>query len=900
MSKSATSIPGICRLTAALLLMLSFSNHLYSQPVADYRNSNIPVEARVRDLLGKMTPEEKFFQLFMIPGDLGIGQENLKHGIFGLQVSAKGVSTDGAGQMLSYSPSGSAATLATKINELQRFFVEDTRLGIPIIPFEEALHGLISQGATAFPQSISLAASFNCEMMHQVAKSIAAESRSRGIRQILSPVLNIARDVRWGRTEETYGEDPFLVSQMGTAYISEMETAGIIATPKHFAVNSGDGGRDSYPVHYNERIMEEVYFPAFQSAIQQGHARSLMTAYNSFNGSPCSASNWLLNKKLKQEWGFRGFVISDACAVGGANVLHYTASGYAEAGKQAIENGLDVIFQTDFSHASLFSGPFLDGTMRQGAIDSAVIRVLTAKFELGLFDTPYIDTAGAISESQLKSHRSIALQAARESIVLLKNNMNVLPLSPDIKTIAVIGTDATEGRPGGYSGEGNNKVSILEGIRQVVPEGTKVLYEAGCGRIFKPFVPVPAVNLCYDDNGKKTPGLRADYFNNTMLEGKPTVSRTDAMVDFNWTLYGPDASLSSDWYSARWIGKIIGNTTGTCKIGIEGNDGYRLYLNDQILIDNWSKKSYQTKLVDFLFEKDKEYDLRLEYFEATGNARLKLIWNAGTTDTIEKSIQKAVETAVMSDIAIIVAGIEEGEFRDRSSLKLPGRQEELIQAVSATGKPVVVILVGGSAVTMNNWIEEVQGILDVWYPGEAGGTAVADVLFGRYNPAGRLPVTFPVSEGQLPLVYNHKPTGRGDDYNDLTGMPLFPFGFGLSYTSFEYSDLYFDRDTIGPGNSTKVRFHVKNTGKVAGDEVCQMYVRDELASVSRPIMELKGFSRIHLQPGEAKDVAFDITQNALSMQDISMNKVVEPGTFRIMIGSSSKNIRLRGILTVIL
>jgi beta-glucosidase len=900
MAKFTTSIPGMYILTATLLLMISFSSHLYSQPVPDYKNANVPVEARVHDLLGKMTPEEKFFQLFMIPGDLGIGKEKLKQGIFGLQVSAKGAGTDGAGQMLTYSPSGPATSLASKINELQKFFIEDTRLGIPIIPFDEALHGLISEGATAFPQSIGLAASFNCELMHKVAASIAAETRSRGIRQILSPVLNIARDVRWGRTEETYGEDPFLASQMGIAYISEFEKAGIIATPKHFAVNVGDGGRDSYPIDINERMMEEIYFPAFKSAIHAGGARSLMTAYNSFNGSPCTANNWLLNKKLKQEWGFKGFVISDASAVGGANVLHYTASGYSEAGRKAIENGLDVIFQTDFSHATLFSGPFLDGTIHQRAIDSAVTRVLRAKFELGLFDNPYTDTVGINSTDQLKSHCGIALQASKESIVLLKNKNNVLPVSHDITSIAVIGTDAIEARPGGYSGNGNNNVTILEGIQKAVPEGTKVLYEPGCGRSYQPFVTVPAVNLCSYDDGKKTPGLRAVYFNNIRLDGKPSLSRIDAAVDFNWTLYGPDPVLSSDWYSVRWTGKIIGNATGIYKIGIRGNDGYRLYINDKMLIDNWSKKSYNTILADFSFEKDKEYDLRLEYFECTGNARLKLIWNAGVTDTVEKSIQKAVEAAAISDISIIVAGIEEGEFRDRSSLKLPGKQEELIRAVSATGKPVVVILVGGSAVTMSNWIDEVQGIVDVWYPGEAGGTAVADVLFGRYNPAGRLPVTFPVSEGQLPLVYNHKPTGRGDDYNDLTGMPLFPFGFGLSYTSFEYSDLYIDRDTIGPGNSTKVRFHVKNTGKVAGDEVCQMYVRDELASVSRPIMELKGFSRIHLQPGEAKDVAFDITQNALSMQDISMNKVVEPGTFRIMIGSSSKNICLRGILTVIL
>ncbi|MCX6306658.1 MAG: glycoside hydrolase family 3 C-terminal domain-containing protein [Bacteroidetes bacterium] len=889
---------GLATLVISVLMTVTGNHPVYSQHAEPYRNPSLPVEKRVQDLLGRMSPEEKFYQLFMVPGDLTIGKDKLKHGLFGLQVTASGQTSDGAGQMLTYSQSASAAMLASKINDLQRFFVEETRLGIPIIPFEEALHGLVCRGATAFPQSIGLAASFDVELMHKVAKAIAAETRSRGIRQILSPVLNIARDVRWGRTEETYGEDPYLVSRMGLSYISKFEKAGIIATPKHFAMNAGDGGRDSYPIHYSERLMEEIYFPAFKTATGQAGARSLMTAYNSFDGSPCSANNWLLNKKLKREWGFQGFVISDACAVGGANVLHFTATGYAEAGKQAIENGLDVIFQTDISHAELFSEPFFNGTVRQGAIDSAVTRVLLAKFELGLFENPWVDTAESTSPIALKDHRETALQAARESIVLLKNDGNILPVSPGMKTIAVIGTDAAEARLGGYSSEGNNKISILEGIRQAAPRGVKVMYSPGCGRATRQYVIVPGENLCSYLDNKKSAGLRAEYFNNINLEGTAKVTRTDATVDFGWTLYGPDPAIPADWYSARWTGKITGSANGKYKIGIEGNDGYRLYLDGRLVLDNWVKKSHNTLLTDFSFVKGQEYDLRLEYFECTGNARLKLIWNAGLTDTIDETIRKTAEMAALTDIIIVVAGIEEGEFRDRSSLKLPGKQEDLIHSLSATGKPVVVILVGGSAVTMNNWIAEIAGLVDAWYPGEAGGIAVADVLFGRFNPAGRLPVTFPVSEGQLPLVYNHKPTGRGDDYNDLSGMPLFPFGYGLSYTTFEYSNLRFDQDTIGPSDSTVVRFKVKNTGKIAGDEVCQLYIHDELASVSRPVTELKGFDRIHLEAGETKEVVFCIAPDALSMLNVTMKQVVEPGKFRIMIGTSSKDIRLRGFLTV--
>ena len=886
----------VWKIAPIYFLLISLSAFPQNQML--YRDKTQPVDVRVHDLIGRMTAEEKFFQLFMVPGDLGIGKDNLKQGIFGLQVPARGGNADSAGQVPDYGSSGTTAQFVLKINELQKYFAEETRLGIPIIPFEEALHGLTCEGATIFPQSIGLAASFDLRLMHQVAGAIAGETRSRGIRQVLSPVLNIARDVRWGRTEETYGEDPFLVSQMGLAYISEFEKAGVIATPKHFAVNAGDGGRDSYPVSYSERLMEEIYFPAFRTAVQKAGAQSLMTAYNSFDGTPCSANSWLLNKKLKQEWGFRGFVISDACAVGGANVLHYTSPGYAESGKLAIENGLDVIFQTEFSHSSLFSAPFLTGEVRQGAIDSAVSRVLRAKFELGLFENSYTDLPESTGLSNIKNNFEIALRAARESIVLLKNDDGVLPVSSMVRTIAVVGTDAVEARTGGYSGKGNHIISILEGIRRTAPAGVLIEYSPGCGRENRLLETIPAENLCSYGNGFKSQGLLGTYYTNINLEGTPKITRLDPCVNFNWTLYGPDPAILTGWYSVRWTGKIVSNLTGTFKIGIEGNDGYRLFMNDKLIIDYWVKKSYDTKLADFSFIKGKEYSLRLEYFESTGNARLKIVWNAGVPDSTAESVNKAVQLAGRSDLVIVVAGIEEGEFRDRSSLKLPGMQEELIRAVSATGKPVVVLLVGGSAVTMSSWINRVKGIAGVWYPGEAGGMAVAEVLFGRYNPAGRLPVTFPMSEGQLPLVYNHKPTGRGDDYIDLTGMPLFPFGYGLSYTTFRYSNMDLSHDTIHPGDSATVSFYVKNSGKVTGDEVCQLYIRDELASVSRPVMELKGFTRVHLLPGESKKISIDIPSNSTAMLDSRLNYVVEPGTFRIMVGASSNDIRLQGVLTV--
>ncbi len=878
------------------LLIFTLIVQAKAQP---YKDAKLPVEERVKDLLARMTPEEKFWQMFMIPGDLTQDKEKYKTGIFGFQVSTAGQNANAAGQMLSYAAGASAVETAEMVNEMQHFFIEESRLGIPIIPFDEALHGLVRRGATAFPQSIALAATWNTELMHRVSKAIAIECKTRGIRQILSPVVNIASDVRWGRTEETYGEDPYLASEMGVAFVSEFEKMGVITTPKHYLANVGDGGRDSYPIHFNERLLREIYFPPFEACFKRGGSRSVMTSYNSLDGSPCTANDWLLNQVLKKEWGFKGFVISDAGATGGANVLHFTAKDYPESTSKSINNGLDVIFQTSYDHFKLFSPPFYDGSIDQQTIDNAVSRILKLKFELGLFENPYIDTKAAGEWNGHPAHRQLAKEAAQKSIVLLKNEKQTLPLSKTIKSVAVIGADAAEARLGGYSGPGINPVSILDGIRNKLGNQVDVRYAKGCDRENIEYVTVGSDFLSCTTDAKTQKGLNGEYFNNVTLTGKPVFTRVDPQVQFQWTLFSPDPEkLTYDFYSVRWTGKLKSPASGKYKIGIDGNDGYRLFLNDKLLIDNWKKLSKQTIVTDFSFEKDKEYDIRIEYYEPAGNAFFRLVWNVNVNNNQSDEINNAAELAAKSDVAVVVVGIEEGEFRDRAYINLPGRQEELINKTAATGTPVVVVIVGGSAVTMNNWLKNVPAVIDVWYPGEEGGNAVADVLFGDYNPAGRLPITFPVFEGQLPLVYNHKPTGRGDDYNNLTGQPLFPFGYGMSYTTFEYSDLKIDRNNISTSDSTVVRCKITNTGKLAGDEVVQLYIRDELASVARPVIELKGFCRIHLNAGETKEVSFTVNPEMLSMLDIDMKKVVEPGDFRMMIGASSKDIRLRGIITV--
>jgi beta-glucosidase len=880
--------------TTSLVGFFFFLLTATAQQQPPYKNPKLPIDQRVQDLLGRMTPEEKFFQLFMIPGDLdNIEPGQYTHGIFGLQVSASSKGSGDTQQMLKYNTAESGLALTKKINAIQKFFIEKTRLGIPIIAFDEALHGLVRDGATSFPQSIGLAATFDTTLMREVATAIAAETKARGIRQILSPVINIASDVRWGRVEETYGEDPFLTSAMGVAFVSQFEKAGIITTPKHLIANVGDGGRDSYPIHWNERYMEEIHFPPFIACLKKGGSRSVMTSYNSYDGSPSTANDWLLNKKLKTDWDFKGFVISDASATGGSVVLHNTAPDMKTAAQQAIEAGLDVIFQTEYRHHQLFNAGFLNGKIDPKRIDDAVARVLRAKFELGLFENPYMPEGDIIRLSKSNSNKLVARKAALESIVLLKNEKNVLPLSKNIHSIAVIGQDAMEGRQGGYSGPGNGIVSILDGIRQRA-KGVQVTYAEGCKRIAEDWKVIPAEFLS-NESGQ---GLKGEYYSNLSLQGGPAVTKVVDKIDFLWTLSAPDKAMPKSFYSIRWTGKIKSPESGIFKIGLDGNDGFRLYINSKLLIDNWKKQTYQTALVDFPFEKDKAYDLKVEFFETVGNARIRLIWNVDVDHDWKEKIENTVAIAKNSDVAVVVAGIHEGEFQDRALLSLPGHQEELINAIASTGKPVVVVLIGGSAITMNGWVDHADGIIDAWYPGEDGGNAVAQVLFGDYNPAGRLPVTFPLHEAQLPLVYNHKPTGRGDDYYNLSGLPRFPFGFGLSYTTFEYSNIKLDDMQISKTGSTRLRCTIKNTGAVAGDEVVQLYITDVLASVARPVMELKGFTRIHLSPGESKDVLFVIEPSMLSMLDLHMKTVVEPGEFKLMVGASSRDIRLQTVLNV--
>lgn len=883
---------------ALILIIAFFPFCLKGQLIPVYKNPSFSVDARANDLLKRMSIEEKFWQLYMLPYEVGDSISRYPNGIFGFQFATVAANPALNEQILSYGKGGTTAEMASTVNTAQKYMMEKTRLAIPLIAFDESLHGLVRDYCTVFPQSIGLAATFDTSLMHKVAAAIAVEVKARGIRQILSPVINIADDPRWGRTEETYGSDPWLSSVMGLAYISEFEKRGIITTPKHLIANSGDGGRDSYPVHYNERLLFEKYLPPFECVIKTGHARSVMTAYNSFDGTPCTSNAYLLRDILKNKWDFKGFVISDAAATGGANVLHYTSESYARSTAQAINGGLDVVFQTSYSHYPLFYEAFQKGMVSQDAMDSAVKRVLIAKFELGLFENPYVDTTGLRNIDFQDLHKGINKEAALKSLVLLKNS-HILPLDKKINKIAVIGEDATEARPGGYSRSGKLKVSILDGIKNKIG-AERVLYSEGSTRNIKIRQVIAAEFLSHTENGKSVPGLHAEYFNNITQTGTPVLVRTDDKLSFAWTLYSPDpAKINFDFFSARWTGLLEAPVSGIFEIGLRGNDGYRLFIDDSLVIDNNVKRSFGEQLCHYKMVAGKKYKVRVDFFECTGNTRIEMIWNYGMTNNdVQDKVKGALSVAEKCDAVVFVAGIEEGEFLDRAMLTLPGNQEQMILQLCQLGKPVIVILTGGSAIITNPFYNQVQALLEAWYPGDEGGNAVADVLFGDYNPAGRLPLDFPLDESQLPYVYYHKPTGRGDDYNNLTGKPFFPFGFGLSYTNFEYTGFQSEKKAISVGESYAFSFTLKNTGKTDGEEVVQVYLRDVLASVSRPLAELKAVKRVYLKSGESRKIRFTLEPEVFEMYNEKMEKVIEPGEFRIMIGASSADIRLREMIEI--
>jgi beta-glucosidase len=752
-------------LFGSVLLYALLGNALAQTPAPDYRNPNLPIEQRVADLLKRMTLEEKVDQL----GGryrLGIldttGKFNDRNAIEVFR------------GLFSFDSKISPRDAAVLRNAVQRYRVEKTRLGIPAIIQGEALHGFMENGSTSFPQALGLASTWDPELVRQVFTAAADEMASAGDNQAFTPVLDLARDPRWGRTEETYGEDPYLGSRIGVAAIEGLQGPNflidrhhVLATAKHFAVHGEpEGGTNTAPGNYSERVIRESFLVPFRAAVQEAQVGSVMASYNEIDGIPSHVNSWLLDKVLRQEWGFRGYVTSDG---GGLQMLvttHHIAADNADAARQALAAGVDF----DLSDGSVYRtllDQVKEGKVPEWEVDRAVSRVLTAKFRLGLFENPYVDPDYAQRITNNPEHRQLALKAAQEAIVLLKNQGNLLPLNlAKLKTIAVIGPNAADVHLGGYSREPAHSVSILEGIRERVGTTATVVYSEGC----------------------------------KITEGK------------------------QGWLA--W------------------------YLSEAKLPDPESQL---------------------------------------------KSIQDATEVARKADVAVVVVGENESTNReawaenhlgDRDSLDLLGYQDQLVKSIVETGAPTVVFLINGRPLSINYAAGHVPAILEGWYLGQEGGTAAANVLFGDVNPGGKLPISFPRNVGQLPDYYDHKPSlNRSYLFNGR--KPLFPFGWGLSYTTFRLDHLRVDPAAIGTGGETTVSVDVTNTGSREGDEVAELYIHQRVASVTRPVMELRGFQRLGLKPGEMKTVEFKLTPRDLQMLNQDMHWVVEPGVFDIMVGPSS-------------
>jgi beta-xylosidase len=733
----------------------------------DYRHPQLPVEQRVKDLLKRMTLEEKVGQLAFDFRDMGF-------------LDTTGRFDDKSGreafrQIFDMSGTLSAHDRAVLRNAVQRYRLEKTRLGIPAFSIGEGLHGFMENGSTSFPQAIGLASTWDPQLVLEVFTAVSSEMSAVGVNQAFAPVVHLGREPRWGRTEESFGEDPYLTARMGVAAVRGfqgdnflIDRQHVLSTLKHFAGYGGpEGGRNEAPQNCAERELRETYLVAYRAAVQEAGVGCVMASYNEINGGvPCHVNKWLLDQVLRREWGFGGYVTSDGGALQLLVSFHHVAADNAEAARQALAAGVDF----DLSDGSVYHT--LTDQVRAGKVpleqlDAAVSRILAAKFRLGLFENPYADPDDAEKITSCQPHRDLALMAAQKTLVLLKNEGNLLPLdAKKLHTLAVIGPNAQGVHLGGYSREPAHQVSILEGIKNRVEPGVRVLFEEGCE---------------------------------------------------------------------------ISNA----------QQGWRAFYQD---------------------------DVRLPDPQAQ----------------IPK-IQAAVAAARQADAVILVLGDNESTCReawndnhlgDRNSLNLLGAQDDLIKAVVETGKPAVLLLIGGRPLSIHYAAEHVPAILEGWYLGQEGGTAAAQVLFGDVNPGGKLPITFPRSVGDLPCYYNHKPTLERP-YLFAKPGPLYPFGWGLSYTTFRFHNLRLSSASIGTEGETSASVEVTNTGPREGDEVAQLYIRDLVSSVTRPVMELKGFARVHLKPGETRTVQFHLSPAELGFYNLQMDWVVEPGEFDIMVGPNS-------------
>lgn len=777
----------------------------------------------------------------------------------------------------------------TYIGGINDFFIRPVpRVGIPELKMSDGPMGVHDYGlTTAYPATIALAATFDADLGLRVGAMLGDDARARGVHFILAPAMNIYRAPMCGRNFEYLGEDPFLASRMAVSLIKGIQSKHVIATAKHFMGNNQEYERHKVSSNIDERTMREIYLPAFEASVKEAKVGAIMDSYNLTNGIHMTQNDYLNNQILKKEWGFRGILMSD---------WDSTYDGVAAA-----NGGLDLEMPSGkFMNVKTLVAPVNEGKVSVATIDEKVRRILRTAMEFGFFDKPQTDSS---IPPYSQPGRALTLEESRKSMVLLKNSGNLLPVDKS-KTVAVIGPNAYPAVPGG-GGSAQTKpfasVSFMEGISNYLGAAGKVLYAEDAPDLADVFQRVEFVT---GPGGES--GLKGEYFNNEQLTGDPALVRTDKTVAFKW---GDDSYISGgpvDHFSIRWTGYFIPKTTDDYKFYTSADDGVRLYIDGEPVIDDWKRHAETLDSFGKRLEAGKPYQIKLEYFEATGGATASF----GVAAASESIGKETKALAAKADVVILCVGFDpatESEGFDRT-FRLPAGQDELIRQISSVNKNTIVVITSGGAVDMTRWIDQVPGIIEAWYPGQEGGTALAQILFGEYSPSGKLPASFErqwednptfktyyTKPGELQVDYSEGVFVGYRHYDRATVKPLFPFGYGLSYTTFAYSNL---KVSPGAGNLNQpvtVTFDLKNTGKREAAEVAQVYVGDTHASVPRPVKELKGFARVQLKPGESRRVSVTLDRRAFSFYDVKKKDwSAESGQFGILVGSSSQKIELQG------
>jgi len=804
----------------------------------------------------------------------------------------------------------SLMTLDEKVHQMIDVTPAIPRLGIAAYNWwNEALHGVARAGvATVFPQAIGLGATWDTSLIFKIADIISTEARAKNneaLRNndygrykgltIWSPNINIFRDPRWGRGQETYGEDPYLTSRIGVSFVKGLQGNDpkylkTISTPKHYAVHSGpEPDRHKFNAITSKRDFYETYSPAFKALIEEGGAWSIMGAYNRYMNDPACASPFLLQQTLREQWKFKGYVVSDCDAIADIWKDHKTVKTDAEAAAISIKAGCDL--NCGDTYLAL-NKAVQQGLVSEKDIDTNIKRLFEARFRLGMFDSPTIVTYAQIpySANDMQSSREVALTSALESMVLLKNNKNTLSLAKNLKTIAVMGPNANNPAImyGNYNGTPSKSTTPLEGIRNKVSANTQVLYAKGCNWVDAADALTVVPGEILSSNNRQ--GLQGEYFANMKFEGEPVVTRNDRKIDFNWD-EKPPKGLAANEFSVRWTGKLAVPETGTYIFALSGDDGYKLYINNKLLIDKWEDQALTTTKSKLLLKSGENYDIKLEYYQNKGEASIKFEYSK---ELDKDPFMEALDIASKSDVILFFGGLSsslEGEemrvdidgFKggDRTNINLPPIQTNLLKKLQSTGKPVILVLMSGSALALNWENENLSAILQAWYPGEEGGNAIADILFGNYNPGGRLPVTFYKSVDQLPPFEDYAMKGR--TYRYFEGEPLYPFGYGLSYSKFSYSNLQLPK-SMETGTTITIHVDVTNVGQISGDEVIQLYVSNKTAKLPVSLRSLDGFCRVTLKPGEKKTIGFSLNPQQMSIIDNNDNRIQQPGTFEVSIG----------------